>query len=156
MVGGSTPLDELVKNIGIQDLAGIFETVHRGSVINGQSITYNGTRYNESQTITTFAGDSGTDPVLSASPSFNVDGGIVSSSVSLDQAQAIMRSITNINSSSNMIESSVEVGQPVFDSDINFNDNISSVENDEEESEEKTLLCALDDPEAVGADCAVE
>ncbi len=128
VVGGSTPLDELVKNIGIQDLAGIFETVHRGSVINGQSITYNGTRYNESQTITTFAGDSGTDPVLSASPSFNVDGGIVSSSVSLDQAQAIMRSITNINSSSNMIESSVEVGQPVFDSDINFNDNISSAE----------------------------
>ena len=40
-----------------------------------------------------------------------------------------------------MIESSVEVGQPVFDSDINFNDN---------------MLCALDDPEAVGADCAVE
>ena len=156
VVGGSTPLDELVKNIGIQDLAGIFETVHRGSVINGQSITYNGTRYNESQTITTFAGDSGTDPVLSASPSFNVDGGIVSSSVSLDQAQAIMRSITNINSSSNMIESSVEVGQPVFDSDINFNDNISSAEDNEEESEEKTMLCALDDPEAVGADCAVE
>ena len=55
-----------------------------------------------------------------------------------------------------MIESSVEVGQPVFDSDINFNDNISSAEDNEEESEEKTMLCALDDPEAVGADCAVE
>ena len=146
-VGATTPLDDLIMNIGVQDTTSVFETIRTGVSIDGQSITYNGLSYNSSQTVTTFAGDIVTSSSSSSSSS-NVNAGYLSPSASLDAVQSFIQFITdNRENVSGSGQPSVEVGQAIVDEAINFNFN---------EEEDKTMLCALDDPEAVGDECAVD
>jgi hypothetical protein len=153
-VGTTTPLDDLIMIIGVQDTTSVFETIRTGVSIDGQSITYNGLSYSSSQTVTTFAGD----VVSSSSSSSNVNGGSLSTSSSLDAVQSFVQFVAdNRENVSGSGQPSVEVGQAVVDEAINFNFNMGSTSNDDDEEEEaKTMLCALDDPEAGGADCATD
>jgi hypothetical protein len=151
-VGATTPLDDLIMNIGIQDTTSVFETLRTGVSIDGQSITYNGLSYNSSQTVTTFAGDT-VSSSSSSSSSSNVNGGSLSTSSSLDAVQSFIQFLTdNKGNASGAGQPSVEVGQAIVNEAINFNFNMGPTSNEEG----KTMLCALDDSEADGADCAVD
>jgi len=140
-------------NIGVQDTTSVFETIRTGVSIDGQSITYNGLSYSSSQTVTTFAGD----VVSSSSSSSNVNGGSLSTSSSLDVVQSFVQFVAdNRENVTGLGQPSVEVGQAIVDEAINFNFNMGSTSNDDEEEEGKTMLCALDGPEVEGADCEVD
>jgi hypothetical protein len=156
-VGATTPLDDLIMNIGVQDTTSVFETIRTGVSIDGQSITYNDLSYSSSQTVTTFAGDV-VSSSSSSSSSSNVNGGSLSTSSSLDAVQSFIQFVADKRENLTGSEQpSVEVGQAIVDETINFNFNMGSTSNDDDEEEEgKTMLCALDDPEAGGADCAVD